>query len=138
MKKHIQMVEDHSSYIRVNGMKICCSCYSKHFIKNGTTRTWKQQYFCKNCNKRFTEYYSYNANRKTTNSNIIQLTKERVRIRSTAQILKISATTLLKRIISIVSKIFQPQNCIHQYYELDEMRIFIRGKTKSSVVGLCN
>lgn len=123
------MIEDHSSCIRVSDTKICSSCYSKHIIKNGTTRTGKQQYFCKNCNKRFIGYYSYNAYRKTINSNIIQLTKEGVGIRSTARILKISTTTLLKRIISIASKIFQSENYIQQHYELDEMRIFIRKKT---------
>lgn len=108
--------------------KICSSCYSKNIIKNGTTKTGKQQYFCKSCKKRFLEYYSYIAYRKTTNSNIIQLTKEGVGIRSTARILKISTTTLLKRIICIADKVFQPANCIYQHYELDEMRIFIRKK----------
>jgi len=32
------MIEDHSSCIRVSDTKICCSCYSKHIIKNGTTK----------------------------------------------------------------------------------------------------
>ncbi|PJJ67127.1 IS1 family transposase [Chryseobacterium geocarposphaerae] len=122
------MIEDHSSCIRVSDTKICCFCYSKHIIKNGTTKTGKQQYFCKNCHKRFIEYYTYNAYRKTTNSNIIQLTKEGLGIRSTARILKISTTTLLKRITCIAGKICQPENYIHQQYELDEMRIFIKKK----------
>lgn len=90
------MVEDHSSCIRVSDTKICCFCYSKNIIKNGTTKTRKQQYFCKNCNKRFIDYYSYNAYWKTINSNIIQLTKEGVGIRSTARILKISTIPYLK------------------------------------------
>jgi len=46
-----------------------------------------------------------------------------------ARVLKISTTTLLKRIIEIANKIKIPALKFHQSYELDEMRIFIRKKT---------
>jgi len=46
-----------------------------------------------------------------------------------ARVLKISTTTLLKRIIEIADKIIIPALKFHQSYELDEMRIFIRKKT---------
>jgi len=123
------MIEDHSSCIRVSDSKICNKCYSKNIIKNGTTKTGKQQYFCKNCKNRFIEFYSYKAYQKTINSNIIQLTKEGLGIRSTARILNISTTTLLKRIIKIADTITQPQIRYSQSYELDEMRFFIKKKS---------
>lgn len=123
------MTEDHSSCIRVSDTGICKNCYSKNIIKNGTTKTKKQQYICKNCNKRFIEFYSYKAYEKNINSQIIQLTKEGLGIRSTARVLNISTTTLLRRIIKIADDISQPKISFNQSYELDEMRFFIRKKS---------
>lgn len=123
------MTEDHSSCIRVSDTGICKHCYSKNIIKNGTTKTHKQQYICKNCNKRFIEFYSYQAYHRNINSKLIQFTKEGLGIRSTARILKISTTTLLKRINKIAENISQPKVCDHQSYELDEMRFFIKKKS---------
>ncbi|WP_411812291.1 IS1 family transposase [Chryseobacterium scophthalmum] len=128
-KKHMQMTENHSLCIRVSDGKICRFCYSKNIIKNGTTKTKKQQYICKNCKKRFIDFYSYKAYKKNINSKIIQLTKEGLGIRSTARVLSISTTTLLKRIIKIAANIHQPQISFHQSYELDEMRLFIGKKS---------
>lgn len=122
------MTENHSSCIRVSDAKICISCSSKNVVKNGATKTGKQQYFCKNCNKRFIEFYSYNAYQKSINSNIIQLTKEGLGIRSIGRILKISTTTILKRILAISARITTPIIKYHRSYELDEMRVFIRKK----------
>lgn len=45
--------------------------------------------------------YKYSAYKASTNKHIIIFTKEGLGIRSTARILKISSTTLLKRIVSI-------------------------------------
>ncbi|MCI3937849.1 IS1-like element transposase [Chryseobacterium aahli] len=129
------MIEDHSSCIRVSDTGICKNCYSKKIIKNGTTKTKKQQYICKSCNKRFIEFYSYKAYKKNINSQIIQLTNEGMGIRSTARVLNISTTTLLRRIIKIADDISQPKISFYQSYELDEMRFFIR--KKSNLVGLC-
>ncbi|WP_324292111.1 IS1-like element transposase [Chryseobacterium sp. C-71] len=112
------MIEDHSSCIRVSDTRICENCNSKNIIKNGTTKTKKQQYICKNCNKRFIEFYNYKAYHKNINSKIIQLTKEGLGIRSTARVLKISATTLLRRIIKIADNISQPKISFYQSYEL--------------------
>ncbi|KQK24946.1 hypothetical protein AR438_13535 [Chryseobacterium aquaticum] len=124
------MTEDHSSCIKVIDTGICKHCYSKNIIKNGTTKTRKQQYICKNCNKRFIEFYSYQAYHKNINSKLIQFTKEGLGIKSTARILKISTTTLLKRINKISENIYQPKVYNHQSYEVDEMRFFIKKKSK--------
>ena len=50
-------------------------------------------------------------------------------IRSTARVLNISTTTLLRRIIKIADDINQPKISFDQSYELDEMRFFIRKKS---------
>ncbi|MCW3162625.1 IS1 family transposase [Chryseobacterium oryctis] len=123
------MIEYHSSCIRVSDTGICKNCSSKNIIKNGTTKNKKQQYLCKNCNKRFIDYYTYNAYRKDFNFQIILLTKEGLGIRSTARILKISTSTLLKRLIFIAKNISPPIIPFYQKYEMDEMRFFIRKKT---------
>ena len=59
---------------------------------------------------------------------IILYTKEGTGIRSTARILKISATTLLKRIILIGGRITHPSIVKHRVYEVDEIKSFIKRK----------
>jgi len=88
------MIENHFSCIRVSDSGICPFCYSTRIIKNGTTKTKKQQYFCKNCSLRFVDFYTYKAYLQNTNSLIIQFTKDGLGIRSIARVLNISATKL--------------------------------------------
>ena len=109
---------------------LCPHCSSAHIIKSGKTSTGKQRYSCKHCHKRFITNYTYNAYRTDTNCKIIQFTKEGLGIRSTARVLAISATTLLKRILLIASKIEQPPITKGKTYEVDEMRIFIGKKSR--------
>lgn len=123
------MIEDHTKCFRVSDTGICSYCYSGNIIKNGTTKTKKQQYLCKDCKKRFLDYYTYQAYLKNINSQIVSLTKEGLGIKSTSRILKISPTTLLKRIITIANNISRPPIIYHQEYELDEMRFFLRKKS---------
>jgi len=113
---------------KLSDIVFCPSCKSHYTIKNGTTGTGKQQYRCKNCGKYFIENYSYHAYDSDLNERIIILTKEGVGIRSTARILKISATTLLSRIIFIAKKIKQPTITTGKTYEVDEIRSFIGNK----------
>jgi len=122
------MIETHTTCSRVSETKICPFCYSQKIIKNGHTKTHKQQYYCKTCLKRFLDYYTYNAYRSNINSQIIQFTKEGLGIRSTARVLKISVTTVLKRIIAIAKGIPKPVLLFNKKYEMDEMRFFIRKK----------
>ena len=58
----------------------------------------------------------------------LQFTKEGLGIRSTARILKISTTTLLKRIIAIAKKIPNQPIFKHKTYEVDEIRTFVKNK----------
>ncbi len=122
------MIENHNRCVRVSDTGICPFCYSQKIIKNGTTKTRKQQYFCKMCSRRFLDFYTYKAYLPNINSLITQLTKEGLSIRSTSRLLKISATTLLKRILYIAEKIKLPSLSLCKTYELDEMRFFIRKK----------
>jgi IS1 family transposase len=98
-------------------------------IKSGITTNGKQRYCCKKCNKRFIVNYCYNAYQSDTNKQIILFTKEGLGIRSTARVLKISVTTLLKRIIRIAKNIEQPPIARGKTYEVDEMRTFIGKKS---------
>lgn len=125
------MIESHNRCSRVSETGICPNCYSSKIIKNGNTKTKKQQYVCKNCNKRFLDFYTYQACRYGIDNDIIALTKEGMGIRSTARLLKISPTTLLARIITIAKNIVQPIIPKGKTYEVDEMRFFIRNKVNT-------
>jgi len=107
----------------------CPICKSENLIKSGKTANGKQRYCCKKCNKRFIVNYCYNAYQSDTNQQIILFTKEGLGIRSTARVLRISVTTLLKRIISIAKNIEQPPIVKGKTYEVDEMRTFIGKKS---------
>lgn len=125
------MAEMHSTYpscIRLGVTVFCSACSGDNVIKNGISINDKQRYLCKNCGKRFITHYSYKAYRMNITNKITGLTKEGLGIRSTARYLKISTTTLLKRILFIASKIKLPQIVMHQYYEVDEIKSFIRRK----------
>lgn len=121
------MLKNSTSCSKVSDTGVCPNCQSKSIIKNGFTKNRKQQYYCNSCCKRCIDFYSYNSY-KVEDKIIIQLTKEGLGIRSTARVLQISTTTLLKRIITIARGI--PNQPIYKgkIYEVDEMRSFIRNK----------
>ena len=123
------MIGNHYRYVKVSDTGICPFCYSGKIIRNGTTKTRKQQYICKGCHKRFLDYYTYKAYHSNINPLIIQLTKEGLGIRSIARVLQISATTLLRRIKNIAENIVSPVLSFGKTYELDEMRFYIRKKS---------
>lgn len=121
------MQNDTSCY-RLSDSICCPNCKESKIIKNGTTKNKKQQYYCKSCNKRFIENYTYQAHSSNINQNIILLTKEGLGIRNTARVLKISTTTLLKRIITIAQSIKQPIISRGKTYGVDEMSTYIGHK----------
>lgn len=128
--KSKKMIKNETSCIRFSDRKICSSCSSNHVIKNGFTANRKQQFICKSCKTRFIDFYTYKAYNNWVNKRIIQFTKEGLGIRSTARILKISTTTLLKRIISIAKKIPNQPIFKNKTYEVDEIRTFIKNKER--------
>ncbi|MEI6752538.1 MAG: IS1 family transposase [Paludibacter sp.] len=123
------MNENNPSCSRFGVSYTCPTCKSTKLIKSGKTTNGKQRYCCKECSKRFIINYSYNAYSSDTNRQIILFTKEGLGIRSTARVLRISVTTLLKRIISIATDIQQPTITKGRIYEVDEMRTFIGKKS---------
>ena len=128
--KSKKMIKNETSCIRFSDSKFCPSCESNDIIKNGFTINKKQQFICKSCKKRFIDFYTYKAYNHWVNKRIVQFTKEGLGIRSTARILKISTTTLLKRIIAIAKKIPNQPIIKNKTYEVDEIRTFIRNKER--------
>lgn len=105
----------------------CCRCVGgiSFMMKYGKTKSGNQRYSCRQCKKTRVENYTYQAYKSDINPNIIELTKEGLGIRSTARILKISATTVLKRIVAIAKNINQPIIPKGKTYEVDEMCTFV-------------
>jgi insertion element IS1 protein InsB len=124
------MEENTSSCIkRVGGVEMC-NFFDNCLIKHGTSSANKIRFRCKVCKKTQVEHYSYNAYNPSINKRIVSLTKEGVGIRSTARLLQISTTTLLKRIISIAKSIPNQQIYKGKVYEVDEIRSYLRNKEK--------
>lgn len=128
--KSFKMEKSKRSCFKVSDTGICPHCKGKELVKNGFTKNKKQQYYCKSCTKRFIDYYTYNAYQPNLNRQIVVLTKEGLGIRSTARVLQISATTLLKRILSIAGSIPRPVISKGKVYEVDELRTFIGSKKR--------
>ena len=118
--KQLKMVNSNTSCIKcVDGINACIYCSAK-LVKNGFTKAKKQRYKRKNCKKSVVEKYSYNAYFSYINDQIKLLLVEGLGIRSIARVLKISAGTLLKRIITIANKIKLPKATPKSTYEIDE------------------
>lgn len=96
--------------------------------KDGHQANGTQRYECKHCHRKQQEEYTYNAYSPELDEKIVLYTKEGTGIRSTARILQISATTLLKRIIHIGKRISHPPIVKHRIYEVDEIKSFIKRK----------
>lgn len=102
-------------------------------IKNGKQKNGKQRYICRDCNKSSQRSYSYHAYKLNTNELIYKLLCSSVGIIKTARFLGISKTTVIKRIKYMASLITIPDyNEIHQYYELDEMRVVVGYKQQEA------
>jgi insertion element IS1 protein InsB len=111
---------------------LCSRCVGDcaKMIKYGKTKSGNQRYICKTCNKSRVKNYIYKAYGATINTDIVLLTKEGLGIRSTARVLKISANTLLRRIVNIAQSIKQPIIPMGKTFEVDEMRSFVKRKDK--------
>lgn len=114
---------------RVGGTEICKYC-NNNLIKYGKSSANKTRYHCKSCKRTQVENYSYKAYSSDLNKNIISLTKEGAGIRSIARLLEISTNTLLSRLILIAKTIKQPTIVKGRMFQVDEMRTFIKRKTK--------
>lgn len=124
------MQQNETSCIRcVGGIKICSYCDGR-LIVHGKTNSGKTRYKCKNCHKTQVGYYAYRAYHKNVNHQITQFIKEGLGIRSISRVLKISTTTLLRRIIAIAKRTMLPIIIKGRSYEVDELRTFVKRKDK--------
>lgn len=119
-----------SSCIKIVDECTCPKCNSTELVKFGKSANGKQRFRCKSCSKSFILDYENNACNPGIDKKIILFTKEGLGIRSTARILIISTTTLLKRLLQIASKVKQPPIPFGRIYEVDEIRIFIGNKKR--------
>lgn len=117
-----------SCFKGVGATFVCEKCESL-CIKYGKTKSGNQRLYCKKCKRTRVINYKYKAYCKSINANIVLLTKEGLGIRSTARVLGISTTTVLKRILSIAKSIPNPVISFGKTYEVDEMRTYIHNKT---------
>jgi insertion element IS1 protein InsB len=111
---------------RVGGSLNCLLCKG-YYIKYGKTMAGKQRYKCRGCHKTCIENYT-NQSYNISNHTISTLVKEGCGIRSIARLLKISCTTVLKRILVIAKAITKPILSLNKRYEVDEMRTYYKNK----------
>src|SRR5271168_4248940 len=74
--------------------------------------------------------YVYNAYHLAISSHMAAHVKEGCGIRSIARLLNISASTVLKRIKTIAGAIKKPVIPTGRQYEVDELKTYIKNKTK--------
>ena len=105
-----------------------CNHCKNSCIKWGYQK-YKQRFYCKKCNKSHLDSYTNLAYSERTNEKIKLLVKESAGIRSISRILKISPTTIMKRIL-FISRNIQPdiRSEIRKEYEMDELWTFIKNK----------
>ncbi len=114
-------------YKNVDAIK--CICCNSQVVRNGRSATGCQRYKCTACYKNFQASYHNKACHPNTNRYITDHVREGCGIRSIARLLKISPTTILKRIISIAKSIVKPMAQMGMEYELDEICTFVKKKT---------
>src|ERR1700733_1195909 len=100
---------------------ITCHFCNHICIKKGLQKNGAQKLKCKNCGKHQLAQYTNKAWLPHTNEMITILVKESCGIRSIARIVKISVTTVIRRIKGIAAAIVKPMVAMNKEYELDEM-----------------
>lgn len=105
----------------------CLYCNSSVTI-HGYSKSGKCRYKCSKCKRTFQSEYKNQACKVSTDLRIKHLLKEGVGTRGTSRLLKISATTVTKRILQIASRIKRPKVESQKIYEFDELRTYIGNK----------
>jgi|SRR6185312_7399907 len=114
-----------------------CIICNENCIRWRKQNNGEQRYYCKCCKKHQQENYKYNAYNSETDKEISLHTKEGCGIRSTARLLHISPTTVIKRIRKISACVVKPSYILKgNKYETDELRTYVRNKT-SRYCSLC-
>ncbi len=115
-------------------MEICRRCGST-CVKNGIIKCC-QRYRCKSCGKSHQSNYTYKACQGNTDRWIIQLNRECCGIRSISRLLGISKTTVITRIKKLADSIRKPLIFKGKSYEVDELRTYIKKKSRECWVCL--
>ncbi len=118
-----------SCFKRVGEVSECNFCNGR-LIKFGHTLSGSQRLRCKSCGKTRVQEYCYKAYNTSVNPNIVALLKEGVGIRSTARLLDISQSTVIKRIKALAAQVQEPVLSIGKEYEVDELCTFVKRKDR--------
>jgi insertion element IS1 protein InsB len=106
-----------------------CKFCKQTCCKAGRQANGRQRYYCKGCKKYQQCAYKYSAYQAGTMTMISKLVRESVSIRGIGRILRISLTTVVKKIKAISDSIRKPAIPIgRQVFELDEVRTYIKRK----------
>lgn len=105
-------------------------------IKHGKSSNGIQRLFCKKCKITWQSIYIYNACKATINQNIIALLREGCGTRSISRLLRISTTSVSKKIIKIAKEIQLPTLYLKKSYEIHEICTYI-SKKKNKVWIVC-
>lgn len=97
-------------------------------VKNGKSYG-KQRWLCRSCGRSLVAFYTYIAYEKQIDDQIKAHVKEGCGIRSIARLLKIAATTVLRKIVRLARVIRKPAIVFGKEYELDELRTYVKRKT---------
>lgn len=108
--------------------------YCNHFcLKAGRHKSGIQKFRCKGCKKYQQQVYKYQACYKDINQSITRLLIEGLGIRSIARVLRISITTVIRRIKGIARLVNKPVAAIKRgIYEIDELWTFIGKKSNEA------
>ena len=106
----------------------CFHC-SGSCIKVGKNKNGVQRYKCKSCEKYSLSEYRNKAFLPETNGWIIRLNRECCGVSSISRLLKISKTTVIKRIKKLGFEVRKPLIYKGKTYEVDELKTYIKKKT---------
>ncbi len=106
-----------------------CRYCKSNCHKCGRQPSGIQKYRCQKCLKYQQASYKSKALHLATNKRIRNLVKEGVGIRGIARLLKISSTTVIKRIRAMASNLKRPEiHSYHAIYEIDELWTYSKSK----------
>lgn len=113
-----------------------CRYWGGRSVKAGRQSNGHQKYKCKACGRFQQGTYTYNARQGNTDRWIIHLNRECCGIRSISRLLGISKTTVISRIKKLADGIRKPLIFMGKSYEVDELKTYIKKKTKECWVCL--
>jgi len=123
---------EHKCSAGVAGRTFICRYCKNACKKYGFTKGGKQRFQCMSCKRISLAYYKAPSFSADLNKRIILLLKEGCSIRSISRILKIAASTVVRRIMKVGSTIGPPAIAPGQAFELDELCTF-SGSKKTQV-----